>query len=235
MRIHGLQKMTLLDYPGKVACTVFLAGCNYACPFCHNSGLLTTDAEPVMEEEELLSFLQKRQGILDGVCVTGGEPTLNPGLKPLLQRIKALGYAVKLDTNGSRPDVLRQLVEENLVDYVAMDMKNGPQHYGQTVGVPGVKLERVEQSLRFLIDGNIPYELRTTLVRQLHDEASIAAMGRWLAGLVPGKRPGILYLQRFVDRESVVFSGLSAPEEDCVRHYATVLWPYVHQVRIRGE
>ena len=235
MQIHGLQKMTLLDYPGKVACTVFLAGCNYACPFCHNSQLLTTDAEPVMQEEALLSFLQKRRGVLDGVCITGGEPTLNPGLKPLLERIKALGYAVKLDTNGSSPAVLRQLVEAGLVDHVAMDVKNGPEQYAQTVGVPGVKLERVEESLRFLIGGSTSYELRTTLVQQLHDAASITAMGRWLAGLVPGRLPRVLYLQRFVDRESVAFSGLSAPEEDCVRRYVTALTPYVHEVRIRGE
>jgi len=234
MQIHGLQKMTLLDYPGKVACTVFLAGCNYACPFCHNSQLLTGEAEAVMQEEELLSFLQKRQGILDGVCITGGEPTLNPGLKPMLQRIKALGYAIKLDTNGSRPDVLRQLVEEGLVDYVAMDVKNGPEQYAATVGVPGVKLERVEQSLRFLIGGGVPYELRTTLVQQLHDEASILAMGRWLASLVPEKQPEVLYLQSFVDRDTVAFAGLCAPEEETVRHLSHILQPYVRQVRIRG-
>ncbi len=234
MQIHGLQKMTLLDYPGRVACTVFLAGCNYACPFCHNSQLLTGEAEAVMQEEELLSFLQKRQGILDGVCITGGEPTLNPGLKPMLQRIKALGYAIKLDTNGSRPDVLRQLVEEGLVDYVAMDVKNGPEQYAATVGVPGVKLERVEQSLRFLIGGGVPYELRTTLVQQLHDEASILAMGRWLASLVPEKQPEVLYLQSFVDRDTVAFAGLCAPEEETVRHLSHILQPYVHQVRIRG-
>ena len=234
MQIHGLQKMTLLDYPGRVACTVFLAGCNYACPFCHNSQLLTGEAEAVMQEEELLSFLQKRQGILDGVCITGGEPTLNPGLKPMLQRIKALGYAIKLDTNGSRPDVLRQLAEEGLVDYVAMDVKNGPEQYATTVGVPGVKLERVEQSLRFLIGGGVPYELRTTLVQQLHDEASILAMGRWLASLVPEKQPEVLYLQSFVDRETVAFSGLCAPEEETVRRFSHILQPYVRQVRIRG-
>lgn len=234
MQIHGLQKMTLLDYPGRVACTVFLAGCNYACPFCHNSQLLTGEAEAVMQEEELLSFLQKRQGILDGVCITGGEPTLNPGLKPMLQRIKALGYAIKLDTNGSRPDVLRQLAEEGLVDYVAMDVKNGPEQYATTVGVPGVKLERVEQSLRFLIGGGVPYELRTTLVQQLHDEASILAMGRWLASLVPEKQPEVLYLQSFVDRETVAFSGLCAPGEEAVRRFSHILQPYVRQVRIRG-
>lgn len=232
--IAGLQKMTLLDYPGRVACTVFLQGCNYACPFCHNSELLGFDAEPFMQEEELLTFLQKRKGILDGVCITGGEPTLYGGLENLLRQIKALDYAVKLDTNGSKPQVLRQLVEAGLVDYVAMDVKNGPQHYAQTTGVPGLKLTAVEESLRFLISGSVAYELRTTLVQQLHNEASIVSMGQWLTGLVPGKQPEILFLQSFVDRDTVAFAGLSAPDTQTVHRYSHLLEPYVRQVRIRG-
>jgi pyruvate formate lyase activating enzyme len=232
--IAGLQKMTLLDYPGRVACTVFLQGCNYACPFCHNSELLCFEAEPFMQEEELLNFLKKRQGILDGVCITGGEPTLYAGLGNLLRQIKALGYAVKLDTNGSKPKVLRQLVEAGLVDYVAMDVKNSPARYAETVGVPGLKLANVEESLRFLIDGGAAYELRTTLVQQLHDETSVEEMGRWLSNLVPGKMAEILYLQSFVDRETVAFSGLSAPEEADIRRFSRSLEPYVRQVRIRG-
>lgn len=233
--IAGLQKMTLLDYPGRVACTVFLQGCNYACPFCHNSELLGFEAEPLMQEEELLAFLKKRQGILEGVCITGGEPTLYAGLENLLKRIKELGYAVKLDTNGSKPGVLRQLVEAGLVDYVAMDVKNSPARYAETTGVPGLKIASVEESLRYLMEGNAPYELRTTLVQQLHDEGSIEEMGRWLASLVPGKQPEALYLQCFVDRDTVAFAGLSAPEEATVHQFSHILEPYVRQVRIRGE
>lgn len=233
--IAGLQKMTLLDYPGKVACTVFLQGCNYACPFCHNSELLCFEAEPFMEEAELLAFLKKRQGILEGVCITGGEPTLYAGLENLLRSIKALGYHVKLDTNGSKPAVLRHLVEEGLVDYVAMDVKNSPEKYAETTGVPGLKLASVEESLRYLMEENVAYELRTTLVQQLHDAASIEEMGRWLAALVPGKLPRVLYLQTFVDRDTVAFAGLSAPEEGDVRRFSHILEPYVRQVRIRGE
>ena len=233
--IAGLQKMTLLDYPGRVACTVFLQGCNYACPFCHNSELLGFEAEPLMQEEELLAFLKKRQGILEGVCITGGEPTLYAGLENLLKRIRELGYAVKLDTNGSNPKVLRQLVEAGLVDYVAMDVKNSPDRYAETTGVPGLKLASVEESLRYLMEGNAPYELRTTLVQQLHDEGSIEEMGRWLASLVPGKQPEVLYLQCFVDRDTVAFAGLSAPKEATVRQFSHILEPYVRQVRIRGE
>ena len=233
--IAGLQKMTLLDYPGKVACTVFLQGCNYACPFCHNSGLLPFEGEPFMEEDALIAFLEKRKGILDGVCITGGEPTMYPGLQNLLRRIKALGYAVKLDTNGSNPAVLRRLAEEQLLDYVAMDVKNSPSRYAQTVGVPGLKLTSVEESLRFLIGGKLSYELRTTLVQQLHDENSLAEMGRWLASLVPGVKPRVLFLQSFVDRESVAFSGLSAPDCTQIEAFFQLLSPFVERVQVRGE
>ena len=233
--IAGLQKMTLLDYPGKVACTVFLQGCNYRCPFCHNSGLLAFEGQPVMEEEALLAFLEKRKGILDGVCITGGEPTMYAGLEKLLRQIKALGYAVKLDTNGSRPAVLEHLAKEGLLDYVAMDVKNCPSRYAETAGVPGLNLTAVEESLRLLMGGSLPYELRTTLVQQLHDEAAISEMGRWLASLVPERKPNILYLQSFVDRESVAFSGLSAPDSSQISRFCQLLRPFVSDVQIRGQ
>lgn len=233
--IAGLQKLTLLDFPGRVACTVFLQGCNYACPFCHNSDLLTFDAEAFLQEEELLSFLSKRQGVLEGVCITGGEPTLYPGLENLIRRIKTLGFAVKLDTNGSRPAVLRHLAEAGLIDYVAMDVKNCPSRYAETVGVPGLKLTATEESLRFLIGGDLPYELRTTLVEQFHDETAIEEMGQWLGSLVPGKKAKALYLQSFVDRESVVFSGLCAPNSTRIARFRELLTPFVEQVALRGQ
>ena len=233
--IAGLQKMTLLDYPGKVACTVFLQGCNYACPFCHNSPLLPFEGEPFMEEDAFIAFLEKRKGILDGVCITGGEPTMYSGLEVLLRRIKALGYAVKLDTNGSNPAVLRHLAEEKLLDYVAMDVKNSPARYAETVGVPGLRLAPVEESLRFLIGGSVPYELRTTVVQQLHDVASITEMGQWLCSLVADKKPEMLYLQPFVDRESVAFSGLSAPDLSQIETFSQLLTPFVQKVLVRGQ
>ena len=233
--IAGLQKMTLLDYPGKVACTVFLQGCNYACPFCHNSQLLPFDGEPFLEEAALLAFLEKRKGILDGVCITGGEPTLYSGLENLLRQIKSLGFSVKLDTNGSRPDVLRHLAEEGLLDYVAMDVKNGPSHYAETVGIPGLKLAPAEESLRFLIGGGVSYELRTTLVQQLHDEASLVEMGQWLCSLVADKKPETIYLQPFVDRESVAFSGLSAPDSAEIQRFLQLLTPFAEKVLVRGQ
>ena len=233
--ISGLQKMTLLDFPGKVACTVFLQGCNYRCPFCHNSPLLPGKGGSFMEPEELLAFLKSRRGLLEGVCVSGGEPTLQPGLEALLREIKALGFAVKLDTNGSRPAVLKRLVEQGLVDYVAMDVKNSPDRYGETVGVERPDLTVLEESLRFLIDGKLPYELRTTLVDQLHSEASVTEMGQWLVTLVPGKKPRQLFLQSFVDRDMVIYDGLSAPLPETVERYAEILVGFVENIAIRNK
>lgn len=233
--ISGLQKMTLLDFPGKVACTVFLHGCNYRCPFCHNSELLCGKMEPLMTAEEFLHFLENRKGLLDGVCVSGGEPTLRPELPELLRQIKALGYAVKLDTNGSRPQVLRQLVEMGLVDYVAMDAKNSPGRYAQTVGLPQTDMAAIEESLRYLISGNVDYELRTTVVEPLHDAQSIRQMGQWLSTLVPGKKPGKLFLQSFVDRDTVIFAGLAAPEPETMEEYAQILEEFAEKVTIRNN
>ncbi len=233
--ISGLQKMTLLDFPGKVACTVFLQGCNYRCPFCHNSELLGGAQEEFMSEEEFFAFLEKRKGLLDGVAVSGGEPTLYKGLPAFLARIKAMGFAVKLDTNGSRPQVLKELVDKGLLDYVAMDVKNGPQHYGQTVGLEKFDLAATEESLRYLMEDKVDYELRTTLVEPLHTEGSILQMGQWLASLTPGKKPRRLFLQSFVDRDTVVFSGLCAPEADRVSRYAEILTQYVEEIRVRGQ
>ena len=231
--IAGLQKMTLLDFPGKVACTVFLRGCNYRCPFCHNSELLGA-GENVMDLEGFLKFLKTRQGLLDGVCVSGGEPTLQPRLPELLASIKAMGFLVKLDTNGSRPEVVKALAAEKLLDYVAVDAKNGPSAWGQTVGLENPDLAAVEQTLRFLMEGDVPYELRTTLVEPLHNEASIRDLGQWLAGLLPGKKPAKLFLQSFVDRDTVPFAGLSAPAPEKVRAYAAILAPCAQEVTIRN-
>ncbi len=234
MQIAGLQKMTLLDYPEKVACTVFLPGCNFRCPFCHNGHLLERP-EDCMDSGTLLEFLRKRRGILDGVCVTGGEPTLQPELPSLLAEIKALGYSVKLDTNGSRPEVLRSLVEAGLVDYVAVDAKNSPGRYAETVGVQHLDMNAIEESLSYLIKGNVDYELRTTLVEPLHDAQSILEMGQWLASLVPGKKPKQLFLQSFVDRDTVIFAGLNGPTPEAVTKYAVILKNYAEKVTIRNN
>lgn len=233
--ICGLQKMTLLDFPGKIACTVFLGGCNFRCPFCHNSELFMGKPEKLMEDEEFFAFLKSRRGLLDGVCVSGGEPTLYKTLPDFLAKIKEMGFLVKLDTNGYRPEVLKALVQQGLVDYVAMDVKNSPAMYAQTVGLEKMELSSIEESLRFLIGGELPYELRTTLVRQLHDAASIQDMGAWLAALVPGRKPKKLFLQSFVDRDTVLFAGLSAPEQEATAGFAKILAPFAEEVTIRNH
>lgn len=234
MRIVGLQKMTLLDYPGKVACTVFLGGCPFRCPFCHNGGLLDGKAPEMMSSGELLTFLKKRQGLLDGVCITGGEPTQSPRLGSLLKDIKALGFAVKLDTNGSHPEVLKEVVAAGLVDYVAMDVKNAPDRYAQTIGLPCAPLEALEESLKFLMEGNVDYELRTTVVRELHDAASMIEMGRWLNRLSGSQKIPKLFLQPFVNRDSVLDQNLHAPELGEISRFVELLYTFAQEVAIRG-
>lgn len=232
--ICGLQKMTLLDFPGKIACTVFLGGCNFRCPFCHNSELFMGKPEKLMEDEEFFKFLSTRKGLLDGVCISGGEPTLYKDLPEFMGRIKEMGFLTKLDTNGYRPEAVKELVAKNLVDYIAMDVKNSPDLYARTVGLEKLDLAAIEESLRFLIDGNVDYELRTTLVSQLHNEDSIQDMGEWLGSLVPGKKPKKLFLQSFVDRDTVLFAGFSAPENETTQQFAKILEPFVEGVTIRN-
>lgn len=233
MEIAGLQKMTLLDYPGKVACTVFLGGCNFRCPFCHNSQLIG-HADALMDDAELLAFLQKRKGLLDGVCVTGGEPTLQKELPRLLENIKAMGFAVKLDTNGYRPEILKALVEQGLVDYVAMDVKNDPEGYPRTTGLPALEIEKIEQSLRFLLEGRVDYELRTTLVVPLHDEAHLLGIRQWLERISDGRKARRYFLQSFVDQDTVLFSDLKAPETTDLQRYRELLTGCAEMVEIRG-
>lgn len=234
MRIVGLQKMTLLDYPGKVACTVFLGGCNFRCPFCHNGGLLDGAAPEAMSPEELLAFLEGRRGLLDGVCITGGEPTLSPELPELLRQIKALGFAVKLDTNGTHPQMLRKLAEAGLVDYIAMDVKNCPRRYAKTVGLPTAPLDTLEESLRFLLEGAVDFELRTTVVQEFHDEAAITEMGTWLYNLNKSKKIPVIFLQPFVNRDSVLDQKLHTPEKGEITRFAALLQTFVQEVSVRG-
>lgn len=199
MVIQGLQKLTLLDFPGHTACTVFTAGCNFRCPFCHNASLVThVDAPPACTEAEFFSFLSKRQGLLDGVAVTGGEPLLQKDIIPFLEKIRALGFAVKLDTNGSRPEVLKEIVGVGLVDYVAMDIKNTKEKYPLTAGVDGALLEAVEESIDFLLENHVDYEFRTTLVKNFHTKEDIAAVAKRLQG---AKR---WFLQSFKDSGDLI-------------------------------
>ena len=228
MKIHGLQKVTLLDFPGRVACTVFLGGCDLRCPFCHNSGLLSASAPAELDDKALLAFLEKRRGLLDGVAFTGGEPLLRPELPELLERVKAQGYAVKLDTNGLHPRALKAVIRAGLVDYVAMDIKNSPSRYAETCGLKQLDLAAVEQSAALLLEGETEYEFRTTAVAELHDDRSFAEIGRWIRG---ARRYAI---QCFIDRETVLRPGLHAPEKTALRRWAELIRPYVAEVLLRG-
>lgn len=199
MNFYGFQKMTLLDFPGKVACTVFTGGCNFRCPFCHNAQLVKTDDMPeIIPEEEILSYLKKRQGLLEGICVTGGEPLLWETLPAFLKKVKELGYAVKLDTNGSFPDRLEQAAGDGLIDMVAMDIKNSPERYAETIGLARIDLGELEKSIRFLLRGTIPYEFRTTVAREFHTEEDIRAAAKWITGA------DRYYLQCFTDSGNIL-------------------------------
>lgn len=228
MDIHGLQKLTLLDYPGKVACTVFLGGCDLRCPFCHNGELVLGQYPAQLDDRELLAFLKKRRGLLDGVCVTGGEPLLHPELEGLLTDIKTLGYPVKLDTNGTHPERLQKLVQAGLADYVAMDIKNSPECYPETVGRNNLDVAPIRDSAAFLLSGAVDYEFRTTVVRQFHDEDCFRAIGAWIEGAKQ------YYLQAFVARDTVLQPGLSACTGAEMEHFAHILRPFVPNVALRG-
>lgn len=228
MKINGLQKTTLLDYPGKVACTLFTPGCNFRCPFCHNAGLVLGGEGEPLSESEILRFLEKRKGILEGVCVTGGEPLLQADIGDFLAEVKALGLSVKLDTNGSFPARLKSLVSAGVVDYVAMDIKNSPAKYARTVGVPNFDLAPVRESVAFLKSGNLPFEFRTTVVRELHEAEDFEEIGKWIEGAPQ------YFLQNFTDSGELLSSGLTAHPAECLRSFAAIAEKYVKKVGLRG-
>lgn len=229
MKICGLQKTTLLDYPGRVAATVFTGGCNFRCPFCHNSELLEGPLKEACSVKELLAFLKKRKGVLEGVCITGGEPTLYPDLEELIRSIRELGLAVKLDTNGYQPDVLKDLCRKGLLDYVAMDIKTSRDSYPLVAGVAKLQMERIDQSIEFLLSGNIPYEFRTTVVQGLHTPKDFDELGPWIKGC------SAYYLQCFTESGQILSPGLySAFTKDEMLGFADQLRPFVGKVELRG-
>lgn len=229
MQIHGLNKTTLLDYPEHVAATVFTGGCNFCCPFCHNADLVLQPGRvPLIDEEEVLMFLQKRKNILSGVCITGGEPTLQPDLQDFIRKIKSMGYLVKLDTNGYRPEVLRDLLKENLLDYVAMDIKNSKQKYDITVGKENPDINRIEESAALLMNGYIPYEFRTTVVKELHKKEDFESIGEWLKGA------RAYFLQSYRDNDNVIQKGFSAYEKAELETFAENLRNNICKVELRG-
>lgn len=229
MHFCGMNKTTLLDYPGHVAATLFTGGCNMRCPFCQNSGLVLAPWEqPEISEQEVLAFLRRRQGILEGVCITGGEPTLCPDLEDFIRRVREMGYLVKLDTNGYRPQILRHLLEENLLDYVAMDIKASRERYGIACGLPDVELQYIEESVELLKRSSIPYEFRTTVVKGIHRPEEFTAIGRWLQGC------RAYYLQSFRDSEQVMQPGFAEFEHTELEEMRERAAQYIPQTALRG-
>ncbi|MFA5657769.1 MAG: anaerobic ribonucleoside-triphosphate reductase activating protein [Oscillospiraceae bacterium] len=229
MKIHGLQKLTLLDFPEKVACTVFSGGCNFRCPFCHNSALvINPESAATISEDDFFNFLKKRQGILDGVCVSGGEPLINTDIEKFLYRIKELGFLVKLDTNGSFFSKLKGIIENKLADYVAMDIKNSIEKYSETIGVESFNTSEIEKSAELLMTGLIPYEFRTTVVSEFHCAQDFENIGKWL------KNASSYYLQTFIDSGSVIGKGLSGYSRDKMEEFCEILRKYIENTQLRG-
>ena len=227
VRLGGIQKMTLLDFPGRVACTVFTVGCNFRCPFCHNASLVTHPAEDALDTEEFFAFLDRRRGLLEGVAVTGGEPFAQPDILDFFRQIRARGFAVKADTNGSYPDRLRQAVEEKLLDYVAMDIKNSPGKYAATAGLPAMP-DGVKESAAFLLGGTQPFEFRTTVVDELHEPADFSAIGEWLAG------EEAFFLQPFIDSGNLIGEGLHPPKPEKMQACLAALREKIPAAQLRG-
>lgn len=221
--------MTMLDFPGRVACTVFTAGCNFRCPFCHNSSLVTKiNAADAYAEEDILAYLKKRRGILDGVAITGGEPLLTDGIFDFMRRIRSLGLEIKLDTNGSFPQRLRSVISEGLVSYVAMDIKNSRAKYPLTAGVSTLDLAPIEESVELLLGGAVDYEFRTTVVKELHTPEDMEDIGRWIRG---ARR---YYLQNFVDSGELISDGLHPHSAENMKELQNIASKFVEKAEMRG-
>lgn len=228
MRISGFQKMTLLDFPGRVACTIFTFGCNLRCPFCHNASLVLGGALEEHTEEEILSYLEKRKGLLDGVCITGGEPLLQGDIAEFIRKVKSLGYAVKLDTNGSSPEKLKELVLDGLVDYVAMDVKNCLSKYPLTVGIKNFDVTPIKESIEFLVSGKVDFEFRTTIAKELHTIEDIKILSKEISG---AKK---YFLQNFVDSGDLIGDNLSAWNKEVLEEMKKLAEQNIEKVEIRG-
>ena len=225
---YGFQKLTLLDYPGQMAATVFTGGCNFRCPFCHNKSLVYLNNQEEISSEEILNYLEKRKNVLDGLCVTGGEPTLQIGLENFLRQVKEIGLKVKLDTNGTDFEKLKLLVEEGLVDYVAMDIKNSKKLYKETAGLEKINLSEIEKSVEYLKENHVDYEFRTTVVKEYHEKTNFNDIGEWLKG---SKK---YFIQNFEDHGTCIKEGLHALEKEKLVNIKEIMKNYIDYVEIRG-
>lgn len=228
MTIKGLQKLTLLDFPTRLAATVFLGGCNMRCPFCHNASLVLGSGGENITEKAFFDFLESRVGKLSGVCITGGEPTLYPELVTFINKIRELGFAVKLDTNGTNPDMLEDLIRSGALDYVAMDIKNSKEKYPLTSGICDLNTSKIERSVEILLSGGLDYEFRTTLVKELHTLSDMEKIGKWIAGA------RAYFLQGFVDSGELISDTFSAHDTKTVAEFLRAVKVYVPNAQIRG-
>jgi len=219
--------MTMLDFPGKIACTVFTYGCNFRCPFCHNASLVI-DAPEFFSEEEILAYLKKRAGVLDGICISGGEPLLQKDIFDFISKIKETGLLVKLDTNGYFPDKLKYAIDEKLVDYVAMDIKNSKEKYALTVGVENFDITPVEKSVDLLLEGKIDFEFRTTITRELHTKEDIQKIASWINGAPK------YFLQNFENTGNLIKDGYHAHDIDTLNSFLKLIEGRFPITEIRG-
>lgn len=227
--INGFNKTTLLDYPGHLAATIFLGGCNFRCPFCHNASLvLAPKSQPIISEDEVFTTLKKRIGILEGVCITGGEPTLYVGLYDLIRKIKDLGFLVKLDTNGSNPHIISKLLEEGLIDYLAMDIKNSKEKYATTTAIKNLNTDKISESISILLDSSIDYEFRTTAVKNFHESSDFLSIGRWI------NNAKAYYIQAFEHSADLISEGLSGFSLSELMQFKKIVSPFVKHIDIRG-
>lgn len=228
MIIKGLQKLTLLDYPGNLACTIFTGGCNFRCPFCHNASIVLGEGSEDYTEDFIIDFLKNRQGKLDGVAITGGEPLLQKDIVSFINKVKNLGFKVKLDTNGSFPEKLKEIVDLKIVDYVAMDIKNSPNKYAETVGRQGYDYDRVAESIEILMSSGLDYEFRTTIIKELHDSEDIEAIGKNICGAKAW------FLQNFVDSGDLICNEMNGHSTETLKQYLEIARKYVPSAEIRG-
>ena len=226
MNVQGYQKMTLLDYPGRVAATVFVGGCNLRCPFCHNAGLVRTPVKEQNAEGDVLDYLRKRKGILDGVCITGGEPLLQPDLIDFIKKVKDMGYLVKLDTNGYLPKRLSDVLATGCVDMVAMDIKSSPDGYPKATGCD-LDFDRFAESMALLKHSGVAYEYRTTVVKGIHETDDLVAIAK-LVGDAP------YYLQKFVDSGNLLGDGCEAFSEREMQDILALVKEYAPNAALRG-
>lgn len=229
MKILGFEKMSLVDFDGLVSATLFTGGCNFKCGFCHNSPLVSSYKDlPEIPQDDILAYLKKRQGILDGVCVSGGEPTLNNDLPEFIEKIKNLGYKVKLDTNGTNPDMVKQLFNDGLVDYFAMDVKNDKKAYAKIIGFDAFDTAKVEKTVEFFLTAPVKYEFRTTLVNEFHTKENMINIGKWIKGADK------YFLQKFKENENCIEQGFSPVEEEKAKEFIEILTPYIPTIKLRG-